>query len=345
MRHWIVSALIIAAVMAAAGLMRLYQFGTEAHAGAQSPALLVIAPGSSMRQVSAQLRAADVITSARMFEMLARIKGSARSIKYGTYEFSAALSPLDILDRLQRGLVRLSPFTVPEGRTLFETARIIAATGLAGEDDLLEKMTDPDVISGLGLKADSLEGYLFPDTYLFGQETTAGMILHAMTERYRQVFAEEMQTAGNPAGLSEHEIITLASLVEAETGRADERPLIAGVFLNRLAKGMRLECDPTVVYGQLLLDPGFNERLSRRHLRQPTPHNTYLNHGLPPGPICSPGRLAIRAVLQPEKTDFLFFVSRNDGSHEFSRTLQEHDRAVETFQRARSDTGAQQRPK
>jgi len=344
MRTTLVSVLIIAAVLSASSALRLYQFGTTAHMGSQSPILLVIAQGCSMRQVGAQLRAADVITSARMFELLARIRGDARSIKYGTYEFKTALSPLDILDRLRRGLVRLRPFTVPEGSTLFETAGIIAATGLAGEEGLLEKMTDPDLISSLDLDADSLEGYLFPDTYLFGQEATADTILHKMTGRYRQVFAEEMQLAGNPPGLSEHEIITLASLVEAETGRDDERPLIAGVFLNRLTKGMRLECDPTVVYGQLLLDPGFKERLRRRHLLQPTPHNTYLNYGLPPGPICSPGRLAIRAVLQPAKTDSLFFVSRNDGSHEFSRTLQEHNRAVEAFQRARTDTGTQQLP-
>jgi len=238
--------------------------------------------------------------------------------------------------------VRLRPFTVPEGRTLFETAGIIAATGLAAEEELLEEMTDPAFIRDLGLDADSLEGYLFPDTYFFGQEATAAAILKKMTARYRQVFAEEMQLSGNPTGLGEHAIITLASLVEAETARAEERPLIAGVFLSRLEKGMRLQCDPTVVYGQLLLDPGFNERLKLRHLRQPTPHNTYLNYGLPPGPICSPGRLAIRAVLQPEKTDFLFFGSRNDGSHEFSRTLQEHNRAVETFQRLRTEAASQQ---
>jgi UPF0755 protein len=339
MRNWLVSILIVAAAMSSSGALRLYQFGTTAHTGAQAPVILVIAPGSSMRQVSTQLHASDVTTSARMFELLTRIKGAARSIKYGTYEFKTALSPLDILDRLRRGLVRLHPFTVPEGRTLFETARIIAATGLADEEDLLEKMIDPDFISSLNLDAESLEGYLFPDTYFFSQEATAGSILKKMVERYRQVFAEEIKSAGQAPDLSAQDIITLASLVEAETGKADERPLIAGVFLNRLTKGMRLECDPTVVYGQLLLDPGFKERLRRRHLQQHTPHNTYLNYGLPPGPICSPGRLAIRAVLQPEKTDFLFFVSRNDGSHEFSRTLQEHNRAVEAFQRSRPPAG------
>ncbi len=298
--------------------------------------MIVVAAGSSLRQVSTELLARDVITSPRMFEVLARIKGDARAIKSGTYEFNTALSPLDVLDRLRRGLVRLQPFTVPEGRTIFETARIIAATGLADEEELLEKITDPDFIKDLGLSGNSLEGFLFPDTYFFSQDATAESILKKMVARYRQVFAEELQLAEQPSQLNEHEIVTLASLVEAETGKADERPLIAGVFLLRLAKGMRLECDPTVVYGQVLLDPSFNERLRRRHLVEPTPHNTYLNYGLPPGPICSPGRLSIRAVLQPAKTNFLFFVSRNDGSHEFSRTLQEHNRAVAEYQRARS---------
>jgi UPF0755 protein len=157
-----------------------------------------------------------------------------------------------------------------------------------------------------------------------------------MVERYREVFDEEVRLAGRPSQLDEKKIITLASLVEAETGQPDERPLIAGVFLRRLQKGMRLECDPTVVYGQLLLDPSFSGRLRRRHLLQDTPYNTYRNYGLPPGPICSPGRLAIRAVLQPAETDFLYFVSRNDGSHQFSRTLREHNRAVETYQKSRN---------
>jgi len=338
MRNTLIATLIIITVMAATGLVHLYRYATTPHAHMQPPVVLAIVPGSSLRTVSAQLHSADVIASAHMFELLARLSGNARALQSGTYKFARKLTPLEILDRINRGLVRLQPFTVPEGRTIFETARIIAATGLADEEEILEKAFDPDFIQRLGLGENSLEGYLFPDTYLFGQKTSAGAILKKMVARYRQVFSEEMERTDSPAQLNEHEIVTLASLVEAETGKAGERPLIAGVFLHRLEKGMRLECDPTVIYGQLLLDPGFNERLRRRHLRQPTPHNTYLNYGLPPGPICSPGRLAIRAVLQPEKTDFLFFVSRNDGSHKFSRTLQEHNRAVATYQRSRRAT-------
>jgi len=336
MKKILVPGLIVIALLLGAVLLRFYLFCTTPHTSTQSPVMIVVAAGSSLRQVSAELRSRDVITSPRMFEALARIRGNARSIKSGTYEFIRELSPLDVLDRLQRGLVRLQPFTVPEGRTIFETARIIAATGLADEEALLEKITKPDFIKDLGLSGNSLEGFLFPDTYFFSQDATAESILKKMVARYRQVFAEELQMAEQPSQLNEHEIVTLASLVEAETGKADERPLIAGVFLLRLEKGIRLECDPTVVYGQVLLDPSFNERLRRRHLVEPTPHNTYLNYGLPPGPICSPGRLSIRAVLQPAKTNFLFFVSRNDGSHEFSHTLQEHNRAVAAYQRTQS---------
>jgi UPF0755 protein len=335
MKKLLFSGLFIFALLLAAVLLWFYLFSTTPYIGEQAPVSIVIAAGSSLRQVSAELHSRDVIISPGMFEALARIKGNARSIKFGTYEFSEALSPLDVLDRLQRGLVRLQPFTVPEGRTLFETARIIAATGLANEKELLKKTTDPDFIDHLDLSGNSLEGFLFPDTYFFSRAATAASILEKMVERYRQVFAEEVKLAKQPSQLNEQKVITLASLVEAETGKADERPLIAGVFLLRLKKGMRLECDPTVVYGQLLLDPSFNKRLRRRHLLKDTPYNTYRNYGLPPGPICSPGRLAIRAVLQPVETDFLFFVSRNDGSHKFSRTLREHNRAVNTYQRAR----------
>jgi len=312
-----------------------YLFSTTPHTSAQFPVTIVIAPGSSLRQVSAELRACDVIASQQMFEILARIKDNARSIKSGTYEFTQALSPVDVLDRLQRGLVLLQPFTVPEGQTIFETARIITATGLVDEKELLKKATDAAFIDHLGLSGNSLEGFLFPDTYFFSQAATAESILKKMVERYREVFAEEIKKAKQPLQLSEYELVTLASLVEAETGQPNERPLIAGVFLLRLKKGMRLECDPTVAYGQVLLDPAFNTRLRRRHLLEDTPYNTYHNYGLPAGPICSPGRLAIRAVLQPVETDFLFFVSRNDGSHKFSRTLREHNRAVNTYQRSR----------
>ena len=335
MKKLLLSGLLIVALLLATVLLRFYLFSTTPHTSMQYPVTIVIAAGSNLRQVSAKLRSRDVITSSRMFELLARIKGNARSIKSGTYEFHQAFSPLGVLDRLQRGLVRLQSFTVPEGKTIFETASIIAATELANEKKLLEKIIDPDFIAHLGLKGKSLEGFLFPDTYFFSETATAASILTKMVERYRQVFAQELQRAKQPAQLSENEVVTLASLVEAETGKADERPLIAGVFLRRLKKGMRLECDPTVVYGQLLIDPAFNKRLRRRHLLHETPYNTYRNYGLPPGPICNPGRLAIRAVLQPVETDFLFFVSRNDGSHQFSRTLRDHNRAVNTYQRAR----------
>ena len=327
--------LFICTLLCAAVLSWFYLFSTTPHTSAQSPVKIVITPGSSLRQVSSELVARDVITSQQMFEILARIMGNARSIKSGTYEFSEKLTPLHVLDRLQRGLVRLQPFTIPEGNTVFETARIIAASGLAQEKELLQKINDPDFIKHLDVNGHSLEGFLFPDTYFFSQETTPAAILNKMVERYHQVFAEEVKLSKKTSPLSEHEIITLASLVEAETGQADERPLIAGVFLQRLKKGMRLECDPTVVYGQLLLDPLFKGRLRRRHLLQETPYNTYRNYGLPPGPICNPGRMAIRAVLQPAETNFLFFVSRNDGSHQFSRTLREHNRAVNRYQRTR----------
>jgi UPF0755 protein len=198
---------------------------------------------------------------------------------------------------------------------------------------VLQKAADAQFAASLGIEGESLEGYLFPETYKFNRGSNPEIILRRMVDRFNTVFNQDMEKQAAAVGLSRKELITLASLVEKETGCAEEKPVIAAVFLNRLGKGMRLDCDPTVIYSLKLENSAFNERLNRNHLKKESPYNTYLNVGLPPGPICSPGLDSIQAVLHPAKASYLYFVSKNDGTHQFSDTLEEHNRAVNAYQR------------
>jgi len=209
-------------------------------------------------------------------------------------------------------------------------ADLIARESIAPAEKFLALAADPGLAQRLGVTATGLEGYCFPDTYAFIKNTPPETVLRTMVSRFHRVFAAERAAAGDPSrlGLTDHEVVILASIVEKETARPDERPLIAGTFLNRLHRGIPLASDPTVIYGI----PHFNGNLTRSDLESPTPYNTYVRAGLPSGPIANPGRAALRAALDPAPVDYLYFVSRNDGSHQFSRTLEEHNRAVREFQ-------------
>jgi UPF0755 protein len=235
-----------------------------------------------------------------------------------------------VLSRLERGEAKRYRVTLPEGWTFAQMAKEIGRTGIASADHLLALARDRAFVTSLGLRGETLEGWCFPDTYAFTKGTPPEAVWRALVERARRVLAEERAKApaGSDPGLEDGEVVTLASIVEKETGRADERPLIAAVFLNRLRRGIPLGSDPTVIYGIA----GFNGNLTREDLETPTPWNTYLRPGLTPGPIANPGRDALRAVLAAPSVDYLYFVSRNDGSHQFSRTLEEHNRAVREFQ-------------
>jgi len=254
--------------------------------------------------------------------------GRRLSVKAGEYRLSSRMAPLEVLDILSRGKIIPHYVTIPEGFTLTQIAEVLEKNGLAERAKFLAVATDPDIVKTYGLPGRTLEGYLYPDTYRFspGQQTVS--IVEAMVKRFFYVIGsfEERIIA---SGMTLNQIITLASLIEKETGKAEERDVIASVFLNRLKKGMRLESDPTVIYGIA----GFDGNLTKEDLARPSPYNTYVIQGLPPAPIASPGKEAIRAVLFPAQTDYLYFVSKNDGSHHFSKTLTEHNRAVNTYQR------------
>lgn len=290
-----------------------------------------IETGDALGRVTRELEAAGIIRNARLVNLLARAQQRAGRLHVGEYEVSPSMRPSEILDIITTGKVKLHTVTVPEGLRASEIAVRLEEAGLADAADFLEVVFDADFVSSLGISETSLEGYLFPDTYRMARGLPARDVARAFVEQFRRVWAK-VEPLAVEAGLDTHQVVTLASIVEKETGDPSERPLIAAVFLNRLDRGMRLETDPTVIYGI----PDFDGNIKKRHLQDASnPYNTYKIRGLPPGPIASPGEDALRAVVMPAETPYLYFVSRNDGTHYFSATYREHSDAVDRFQKRR----------
>ena len=317
-----------------------YQYCITPHkTDSEHVVLLQIPRGASLNVVCLNLEENGLIDGIFRFKLLAKFKNAEHKIKSGEYSISGPISPATLLDRLIQGKTKTYPVTIPEGISVFDIAAIVEKSGLASSKSIIKKSFDKSFVKSLGLEAESLEGFLFPDTYHLTKDTDAEEILKLMYMRFKEVFYDILKDNPAQTGLSEREVIIIASLVEKETARKDEKPLIAAVFLTRLKKGMRLECDPTVTYGVKLEDPSFHGRLRKKHLRKLTAYNTYRIHGLPPGPICNPGIESIKAVLNPSDTDYLFFVSKNNGTHKFSKTYKEHSRAVYAFQKKRKAVG------
>lgn len=292
---------------------------------------VTVPPGQGFRVTAESLNKAGIIDDPLKFRLFAYIKGYDKKIKAGEYLFTSAMTPADILDMMAKGKVFQYKVTVPEGYNLRQIASLIAAAGLGTAEDFLKAASDISFIRKKGFDAPTFEGYLFPETYYFPRNTTPAQMISAMVRQFRRVFTPEWKTQADALGLSVHETVTLASIIEKETGNPSERPLIASVFHNRLKKGMRLESDPTVIYGI----ENFDGNLTRKHLRASTAYNTYRIRGLPPGPIANPGRESLKAVLYPADTQYLFFVSRKDKTHEFTTNLKEHKRAVQKYQLSR----------
>lgn len=303
-----------------------------------APRIFLVAQGATLKQVARDLEKEGLVTSDTLFSLTGRLLGSHREIRAGEYLLTPALPPVRILEILSRGAVIMHPVTIPEGLTRVQIAEILAREGLVDKDEFLMLTANPGLAGRLGIPARDLEGYLYPDTYHLARGLPSTLVIEVMVRRFWEVI-RPFEARLQEVRLTVPEAVTLASIVEKETGLAEERPLIAAVFLNRLKKRMRLESDPTVIYG---LDR-FDGNLTRRDLQEATPYNTYVIQGLPPGPIANPGADAIRAVLYPAETDYLYFVSRNDGSHHFSRTLSEHAEAVATYQK-KTSRPAGQRP-
>ncbi len=296
-------------------------------------ALVSIAPGEPFRSVAARLQAAGVVRHAWVLRGWARWKGLDRLVRSGDYRFAEPLSPRDVLAILRSPTAALHRVTIPEGSTVSQVVSLFANAGFGGPDQFLCLAHDPDFLLGLDMPATGIEGYLFPDTYAFAWSAAPNAILRTLVAGFRER-AGGLEARQRAAGLSEHEMVTLASLIEKETGTAAERPLVSAVFHNRLRLGMPLQSDPTVVYGR-----NVHGTPTAADLAIESPYNTYLHPGLPPGPICNPGLAALEAALSPADVSYLYFVSRNDGTHVFSHTLEEHNRAVAQFQRAAKRNG------
>ncbi len=322
---WLVVLAVVPAV--AAGLwFWLYAVGAGP-AGAET--MVYIPPGSSFAAAEDTLVESGVLREDQRFHWLAAASGLRSRLRAGEYAVPAGASPLEVLQLVASGRTVARRVTIPEGTNLYQVAGLLADQQLLAAEDFVAYATDPETPARFGLDSPTLEGWLFPETYHFTRGQSKEEITAALVRSARQALEELLAEHGNGTGLNELEIMTLAAIVEKETGRAEERAKIAGVFFNRLELGMRLQTDPTVIYGR----QSFDRRLTREDLRTPTPYNTYVIHGLPPGPIANPGREAIAAVLDPEDTDYLYFVSRNDGSHQFSTNLRDHNRAVNRYQR------------
>lgn len=293
-----------------------------------NPTLFVIHPGDGFRSITRRLVKMGIVQSPFKFRVFARLNNRDKRIKAGEYHLSPSQSPREILDKLIDGDVILYRLTVPEGYNLAQIARLVVTVGLGNEKRFLNAAHDAQLIRSLNITAPSLEGYLFPDTYHFPRAVGPDKIIRTMVRRLKAVYTPQWQEVARQKGFTLHEVLTLASIIEKETGAPQERALISSVFHNRLKKKMRLETDPTVIYG--IAD--FNGNLTRKHLKTPGPYNTYLNVGLPPGPIANPGAEAIKAVLFPENTRYLFFVSKKDGTHHFTKNFSAHKQAVRKYQ-------------
>lgn len=287
--------------------------------------------GTSVPALSDLLYGQGLVRSAGKFRWLVRFKGAARQIKAGEYQLSTGLRPGELLNKIIRGEVRLHQITFPEGYTLKQMAELLEASKLANAERFVAAATDPSLLRSLGIPAASLEGYLFPDTYRFARGLPVETVLRSFVTMFNQHFGPVQEEQARKLGFTRHQVVILASVVEKETAAAEERPLIAGVFLNRLRRRIRLQSDPTVIYGLR----NFDGNLTRAHLQKDTPYNTYTRGGLPIGPICNPGAASIQAVLNPTSSPYLYFVAKKDGTHHFSTNLVEHNAAVLRHQKRR----------
>lgn len=352
----VMATVVVGALMLRSAYDKLIAYPERPAPGTSDPIDLVIPAGSSFPQTLELLVSSGVIPSddALAFRLFVLHKGAARKVTAGAHHFRGDMTAIEVLEELQRKQQRKTlKATVPEGKQMLEVAAILAEAGLAGGDAkaIEAAMRDKKALVELGIPGETAEGYLFPDTYQFNVDDTPASVVAKLVARHQAVYAdlrrnyrEEAQDLADDLGFDDNDIVTLASIVEKETGAKHERPLIAGVFLNRLRfssfKPKLLQTDPTIIYGctvptvKSTACQQFEGRIRRIHLRdEDNPYNTYTHEGLPPGPITNPGKAALEAVFAPKKSKFLYFVARNDGTHQFSKTVAEHEAAVDLYMR------------
>jgi UPF0755 protein len=319
---------LVAAVICALAGLSAWALVTP-YQGFKTETYVDIAHGTGTAGMARQLAEAGVIHYPWLF-WLARLTRPSAKLQAGEYRFAKAASVREVFDRIARGDIYYFEFTVPEGSNIFDIGRSLEAQGLMSAGDFLAAAEDPALIHDLAPKARTLEGYLFPSTYRLSHAITAAQLSKMMTDEFRKEWTKV--SAGKEA--DPQRAVTLASLVEKETAAAGERPVIASVFRNRLAQGMRLECDPTTIYAALL-ENRYHGAIHQSDLASTNPYNTYQNAGLPPGPIANPGAPALAAALEPADTPFLYFVAKPaGGGHQFSATMAQHEKAVIAYRHA-----------
>jgi UPF0755 protein len=320
--------LLILLILAAGYLyLALYQ----PYRGFASDGVYVDVPrGASQRTIARLLSENGVVRNRIAFELLCRLQ-KGRTLQAGEYFFDHPVTAFDVYDAIANGRVFVKEFVIPEGFTMFDIADLAASEGFLTRDEFLAAARDPSPVRDIAPDAPSLEGFLFPATYEFPRHMTGKEMTAAMLKKFRQEWLT-LPVAGAPPNHSVQEIVTLASLVERETPRPEERPHVAGVFENRLHIGQPLQCDPTVAYA-LTLAGAYTGKLDGGDLHFSSPYNTYRNRGLPPGPIANPGEAALRAALDPPPTEDLYFVANTEGGHFFGKTLEEHNRNVARYRR------------
>lgn len=297
--------------------------------GHSSVAEIEVRRGDTFAAVARVLGEKGVVSQPRLFVFWTWLCGLDTKVHRGLYRFEGAVSPRSVLDGLIRGRTIFHKVTIPEGFTVRQIGRLLERKGLVTPERFAAAVGEPAVLAPLGL--DSLEGYLFPTTYHFPALATEEEIVRTMFAEFEDTVTPDMAARARELGMTRHELVTLASIIEKEAGPGDEMPLVSAVFHNRLKRGMRLQSDPTVIYGL----ENFDGDLTREDLRSPSRYNTYKTRGLPPGPIANPGLAAMKAALFPAEVGYLYFVSKNDGSHHFSQSLREHNAAVRKYQKNR----------
>ncbi len=331
--------IIFSITVVVSGLFFSYQFLGQGYSDDTTEVLFDVMPGQSMTAVSKNLEAQKLIKNAQFFQLYAKYTGQNPRLKMGEYALNANMTPQEILVVITSGKSVTKSLTFPEGVNMFDVAEIISKNGFGTREDVLALLKDKEFIKSLmGKDLESLEGYMFPETYKFTKFESTKTIITQMVRRFQTVWTDleidlKLFQQNYPHRMwNQNQVVTFASIVEKETGAPHERNLVSSVFHNRLNQRMRLQTDPTVLYGVALKNGFMPNNITRADLRTPTRHNTYTMNGLPPTPIANPGREALKAALNPAKSKYLYFVSQNDGTHRFSESLVAHNAAVKVFQ-------------
>ncbi len=324
-------ALIILLSMTAGGKWFQKEFETPYYDAPAAETYIDIVRGSTIKNIADLLVDKGILHNRLPFIIYLRLSNRGRQIQAGEYRFEKPATPVQIAGRLIRGDVSFRAITVPEGLTAFEVVGLLVKKGLGTPAELQKALLRTDWIRDIDPEARNLEGYLFPETYRFGRKDDSETIIKTMVNQFRLELARILEQTPKNSGLSISETVVLASMIEKEVKKPEERPLVASVFINRLKRRMPLACDATVIYA-LKLSGVYNGNLRKPDLVMESPYNSYIHTNLPPGPISNPGTHSLQAALNPADTDYLYYVSRNDGTHQFSRDYQSHLHAVARFQ-------------